>query len=46
MAEKPTDTVLEVQDGIIDIQLIINHINKNLPKIVAEKEKNNGQVSR
>ncbi len=38
-----TDTLLEVQDGFIDIQLIINHIDKNLPKIKAEMEKRNGE---
>ena len=37
----PTDTVLEVQDGYINVQLICDHIDRNLPKIV-EKEKENG----
>ena len=42
-AKKPFNHVLEVQNGHIDTRDIIRHIEKNLPRIIQEK--NHGKVS-
>jgi hypothetical protein len=34
---KPIDTVLEVQDGLIDIAILFNHIDKGI-KVEEDKD--------
>ena len=45
--KKPTNTVLEVQNGTISLKSITDRIDKAIPKIVIKTEvKEDGKVSK
>ena len=39
--KKSTDTTLEVQDGLISFDVLAQHIEKNIPKIIEKKIEEN-----
>lgn len=44
MEQKPKNIVLEVQNGIIDINFLFNKLDDRVKKIIAQERKEDGKT--